>query len=68
MEGLSRERGTAPGKGKAVDRTAHEIPRGTAYAQARRLQSGRSARFWELDHEEGEAQEGKVGLLDIKRG
>jgi len=68
MEGLSRERGTAPRKGKAVDRMANEIPKGTARAQARRLQSGRSARFWELDHEEEEAQEGKVGQLDIKRG
>jgi len=37
-------------------------------SQARRLQSGRFARPWELDHEEAKAQEGKVDPFDIKRG
>jgi len=36
-------------------------------SQARRLQSGRFARPWELDHEEAKAQEGKVDPYGIKR-
>lgn len=68
MEGFSREREAAPRKGKAVDRTAPRSRKGPRASQARRLQSGRSARFWELGHEEAKAQEGKVGLFDIKRG
>jgi len=75
MEGLlSRERGRSWGrKGReaygAIDR--HFLERGRDDRERRKRDGCKLAGLpvpWELDHEEAEAQEGKIGLFDIKRG
>jgi len=71
---LSRERGRSWGrKGReaygAIDR--HFLERGRDDRERRKRDGCKLAGLpvpWELDHEEAEAQEGKIGLFDIKRG
>lgn len=65
---LSRERRRSRGRKRPWNARRDRLGNQPGASQAWRLRAGRLARPWGLDHEEAEAQEGKIGLFDIKRG